>query len=119
MDEEAEAIARDITAWAEKLSQSLDICFGCVGYDGNLTGAMNITTVEKLKEYLDYGYGTNRTYHFGGDDAEALAAKAPDYNNSWNECGVAALHFADDNFNFRPGANRIYVNFTDEPNQPN
>ena len=119
MDEEAEAIARDIAAWAEKLSQSLDICFGCVGYDGNLTGAMNITTVEKLKEYLDYGYGTNRTYHFGGDDAEALAAKAPDYYNDWDECGVAALHFADDNFNFRPGANRIYVNFTDEPNQPN
>ena len=32
---------------------------------------------------------------------------------------MVALRFADDNFAFRNGSNRIYVNFTDEPNQPN
>jgi len=32
------------------------------------------------------------------------------------ECGVAALRLADENFNFRNGANRAYVNFTDEAN---
>ena len=30
---------------------------------------------------------------------------------------MAALRFADENFTFTPGANRIYINFTDEPNQ--
>ena len=32
---------------------------------------------------------------------------------------MMALRFANDYFSFRSGANRIYVNFTDEPNQPN
>ena len=35
------------------------------------------------------------------------------------ECGVRALRFANDHYDFRYGANRIYVNRTDEPNQPN
>lgn len=118
MSEEANAIARDIIAWAEKLSKAVDIQFGCVGYDGSLSGAINITTVDKLSDFLNYSSGTSRTYHFGGPDAENLKAKAAQYNNSYNECGVAALRFADENFAFRPGANRIYVNFTDEPNQP-
>ena len=39
--------------------------------------------------------------------------------NSWCECGVAALRMADENFAFRTGANRVYVDFTDEPSQPN
>ena len=36
-----------------------------------------------------------------------------------NECGVMAIQFADRYFTFRNGANLVYVNFTDEPNQPN
>ena len=35
-----------------------------------------------------------------------------------NECGVMALRYANDFFSFRRGANRVYVNLTDEPNQP-
>lgn len=128
MSEEAEAIARDIKNWAEKLAKSgLDVRFGCVGYGDSryaIDGALNVTTVDKLKEYLDADgrYGTNRTHYYGGSDAENLRSKAEggNYENgSYNECGMVALHFANDNFVFRSGANRIYVNFTDEPNQPN
>lgn len=37
MGEEANAIARDIIDWAEKLAaSSLDVRFGCVGYDGGI-----------------------------------------------------------------------------------
>ena len=42
---------------------------------------------------------------------------AKDYYSS-AECGVVALRFADEKFTFRSGANRVYINFTDEPNQP-
>lgn len=119
MDEEADAVANGINAWSKKLSQTLDMRFGCVGYDGQLSGALNMTTVDELSNYLNYGYGTSRTYHFGGADAEALQTAASSYHNSWNECGVAALRYATDQFKFRSGANRVFVNFTDEPNQPN
>lgn len=122
MGEEANAIARDIIAWSDMLSKSgLDMQFGVVGYDGAITGALNITTADKLAEYLNYSYGTNRTYHFGGPDASVLSAAVAPYRTggySSNECGTAALRFADEQFAFRNGANRIYVNFTDEPNQP-
>lgn len=120
MSEEADAIARDIVAWAQLLTSSnLDMRFGCVGYDGRITGALNITDVNSLSEFLNYSSGTNRTYHFGGSDASVLSSAASSYANSYYECGVAALHYAADNFSYRNGANRIYVNFTDEPNQPN
>jgi hypothetical protein len=119
MDEEADAVANGIDAWSKKLSQTLDMRFGCVGYDGYLTGALNMTTVNELSDYLSYGYGTSRTYHFGGDDAAALQTAASSYHNNYYECGVAALHYATDQFKFRSGANRVFVNFTDEPNQPN
>lgn len=122
MDEEADAIANNIISWANKLSENLTINFGCVGYDGAITGAINITTADKLSEFLKYSTGTNRTRHFGGPDASDLKSKIGPYQTARDyyqeECGVAALRFADENFNFRPGANRIYVNFTDEENQP-
>ena len=119
MDEEADAVADGIDAWAQKLSKTLDMKYGCVGYDGHLTGALNLTSVEDLSSYLTHGYGTNRTYHFGGADASTLQTAASDYHNNYYECGVSALRFATDQFNFRNGANRVFVNFTDEPNQPN
>lgn len=122
MSQEAEAIANNIIDWAQKLKDDkLDIIFGCVGYDGEITGAINITTAEKLSEFLNYSTGVTRTRHFGGPDASDLKSKIGPYKTKANyqdECGVAALRFADENFSFRPGANRVYVNFTDEPNQP-
>lgn len=121
MDDEADAVARDIVSWAQLLSNSrLDARFGVVGYEGRITGAMNLTDVEQLSSYLNYGSGTDRTQHFGGSDASSLSTKAASYlSGSGKECGASAIRFANDQFNFRSSANRIYVNFTDEPNQPN
>lgn len=119
MSEEADAIARDITSWAQKLAQStLDIRFGCVGYDGAITGASDLTTYHDLASYLDRGTGTNRTVGFLDSRLSTLTSSYRTGGGSSNECGMAALRFASDNFSFRKGANRIYVNFTDEPNQP-
>lgn len=121
MSEEAEQLAKEIDDWSSKLSQLLDLQLGCVGYDGDITGAMDLGTQEALSAYLnrEYTWGTDRTYGFEGPRADVLSTAAHDYDNGWYECGAAALHFADKNFSFRGGANRIYVNFTDEPNQPN
>lgn len=121
MSEEANAIARDIIAWAQRLSATIDVRFGCVGYDGDITGALDICSYEDMSLYLNRSTGTSRTEGFGGANSSRLASLAPTYSNhsSMDECGVAALRFADENFTFRSGANRVYVNFTDEPNFPN
>lgn len=119
MSEEADAIARDIKSWTEKLEASnLDIRFACVGYSeyGKINGAINLTDADELKEYLDRNTGTYRTVGFYGSDAVKLQNAASSYSVS-DECGGMALRYADRNIDFRTGANRIYVNFTDEPNQ--
>ena len=121
MDDEADAIARDIMAWSQKLASSgLDIRFACVGYDGEITGAINFTSASSLSSYLNRAKGTARTRSFAGTDASRLKAAAPAFfvSSRSDECGMAALRFADKNMSFRANANRVYVNFTDEPNQP-
>lgn len=122
MSEEADVIARDITEWSKKLKATgLDISFACVGFDGAITGAINLTSVANLSTWLERSTGTSRTVGFTGKDATTLSAKASNYRTgggSSYECGVAAARFANDLFSFRSSANRIYVNFTDEPNQP-
>ena len=137
MSEEADAIARDIIEWSKQLEKTTDIKFGCVGYGGFISGACNLTTAEKMEAWLTKGSsGIWRTRDFA-DETEAKAqalrevAAGTDYRvvstsysyNDWSapdasECGVLALRFANDKFSFRNGANRIYVNLTDEPNQP-
>ena len=121
MSEEANTVAQEIIDWSSILSQTMDVQFGCVGIDHNyVNGAIDITTVEALHDYLNnrsgHTYGISRTT--GYVDAN-LETKAAAYNNAGGECGGIMLHFADENFTFRSGANRIYVHFTDEPNQPN
>ena len=121
MDSEADAIARDIRDWAQKLEASnLDIRFGCVGYSvyGTINGALDITDATTLGTYLDRSYGTNRTVGFTGANNEKLKAAANSYKTTGDECGGQALRYADEQLSWRSGANRIYVNFTDEPNQP-
>lgn len=125
MSEEAEAVAKSIMDWSALLSASgLDLNVGCVGYGDSyyaVDGAINMCKPEEMNAWMqNNGYGTNRTHTFGGEDAANLRALASnDYQNgAYNECGMVALHYAHDNFNFRSGSNRIYVNFTDEPNQP-
>ena len=118
MDDEANAIARDIVEWAQTLSQSIDIRFAIVGYDGRITGAINFTTQDNIATYLNRSTGVYRTCGFSGDDAIALETAAGKYGgSSATECPMMALHYANDNLAFREGANRVYVNFTDEPNE--
>lgn len=132
MGQEADAIAEQLSDWAKKLAQRLDVKFGCVGYtgeafairdgehgpilsvdnNGRITGAIDVTTVEKLSTFLNEGTGTERTEHFDAGLSEDVAY------NSVGECGVAALRYALDKFqNFRKGASKIFINVTDEPNQ--
>ena len=121
MNEEADTIANGIETWSKLLAASgLDIRFGVVGYEGPITGALDICTAAELSAFLndpDYNYGTYRTYHFGGPNAQELIDAASEYPYSYYECGMLAFHFANDRLHFREGANRIYVNFTDESNQ--
>lgn len=119
MGEEADAIARDILSWAQTLTEKYDMQFGCVGYNGLITGAINLTSYEMLYQFLNRSAGINRTEGFAGTDASYLQSQISSYNlASQNECGMAALRYADRYFKFRQGANRIYVNFTDEYNFP-
>ncbi len=122
MSEEADAIARDIISWAKLLEQSgLDMRFGCVGYGysyGYVYGAIDMATATELETYLNRNTGTERTYGYGGSNASQLSTWADAWSGASGENGVVAIKFANEYFNFRPGSNRIYVNFTDEPNQP-
>ena len=121
MSDEAEKLAEDIVAFSQTLSGSgLDVQFGCVGYDdyGKVSGALDIGKVEMIYQYLNERdqYGVSKTKGFYGVNAESLESLAKSYSAK-DECGVVALRFADEKFTFRPGANRVYINFTDEPNQ--
>ncbi|MBQ8957120.1 MAG: VWA domain-containing protein [Bacteroidales bacterium] len=121
MNEESDALTRDIISWANNLTNSgIDIQFGCVGYSeyGYVNGGIDFSNQTGLNTFLNYGSGTSRTQHFGGINAETLEYYAERYGDVDGECGMMALRFANDYFSFRNGANRIYVNFTDEPNQP-
>lgn len=121
MSQEADAIAHDIVAWANTLVNSgLDVRFGSVGYSetGTVNGGLDITDVDVLDAYLDRYTGTSRTMGFAGSNQSILQSASSSYRCNSGECGVLALRFADERFSFRNGANRIYVNFTDEPNQP-
>jgi len=125
MSEEADSVANDIVMWSTKLAQQgLDLKFGCVGYsvDGKVNGAANLGNQSSINTFLNRtGFvGTSRTMGFFGTDSIALKTTASlNYSNCLDECGVQALRFADNTFKYRIGTNRIYVNFTDEPNQPN
>lgn len=121
MSDEANVVARDILAWAQYLvDKNLDVKFGCVGYseNGKINGAFDMNDASALSTYLNKYTGTSRTMWFSGDNASALSSAAATYKVK-NECGGMALQYADANLTFRDEANRIYVNFTDEPNQPN
>lgn len=117
MSEEANGIATSIQAWASELTAAgIDVNFACVGYNGSITGAIDLTDISGISTYLNRNTGTSRTVGFDTDYLSEMASEST-YKTASGECGVVALRFADDLFNFRDGSNRIYVNFTDEPNQ--
>ncbi|OYP69078.1 hypothetical protein CIK98_01625 [Prevotella sp. P2-180] len=125
MGEEADAVAKEILDWSKMLSKTLDMRFGCVGYDygGEVNGAINMCGINEIDAFLNRSgkYGIDRTMGFEGPDKDVLAKEYARYSTgTWSadECGVSSLRYADDLFNFRKNTNRVYVNFTDEPNYP-
>jgi hypothetical protein len=121
MGEEADTIAAKIIAFADFLSsRGINLRVGCVGYDGRANGGINLTTAANLRTYLTRpGFrGTNRTDGFSGSDSARLATAARTFASAVSgENGVVGVNFADSLFSWRQGAQRVYINFTDEPTQ--
>lgn len=123
MGPEADAIANGINQWAKMLtSKGHDVKFGVVGYGINIgiTGAIDLTDDGNVSNYLNRNTGTSRTIGFGGSNASKLETEAMGdiWYHSAGENGVRAIRFANEYFTFRTSSNRIYINFTDECNQP-
>ncbi|NUO80169.1 VWA domain-containing protein [candidate division KSB1 bacterium] len=129
MSEEADSVANSIAAFTSLLAASgLNVVFGCVGYDdfGRISGGIDLTTATSLRAYLNrtsFGFplrGISRTKGFAGTDSLRLASEASGYASSVSgENGVVATLFADQKLSWRAGAQRVFINFTDEPTQPN
>lgn len=124
MGQEADSVANGIIALANFLSAAgLDVKFGIVGYYGYIAGALNLTTATELEAFLTRPYmtGTSRPRGFAGDDSTNLQMAASTYANdhsSYSEDGVVGILFADSLFAWRSGAQKVFINFTDEGTQP-
>lgn len=126
MSEEADSVAIKVADFAVKLAGSgIDLRAGCVGFgynsDQKVYGALDLARAADLQTYLTGPgrTGRGRTVGYGGPDAAALLAAAPNYTVSGGgENGIVGIRFADRQFAWRAGANRVYVLFTDEPTQP-
>ena len=124
MGQEADSIAAKIVDFANLLESSgLNVQFGCVGYGysyGRVYGAINLTDAASLEDYLNRSTSVYRTYGFAGTDSLRLDTTAATYASVvYGENGVVGVLFADTMFTWRSGAQRVYINFTDEPTQPN
>jgi hypothetical protein len=127
MGDEADTIASKIITFSNYLAASgVNVRVGCVGYEyGDVNGARNLTDATSLKTYLQRPYhsGTSRTMEAGGPDSTTLATAIVNFPRVYDENGILAIAFADSFFSWRSGAQRIYINFTDEgiqtASQPN
>ena len=118
MGDEADSVAASIVAFATFLQASgLDVKFAVVGYDSYPNGGINFTNAQTLSAYLDRETGTSRTYYFAGSDSAALTNRAYNFGYAGGENGVIAAIFADSVYGWRAGAQRVFINFTDEPTQ--
>lgn len=126
MKEAGDMIYRTLDEWTDALKgENISMAYYCVGYGGGDTkgvnGACNRSTASELKAYLSREgvSGVSRTMGFNDIDALEQLAQSQ-YQNCDGECGVEALKFANEAFagKFRPNAIRMYLNITDEPNQP-
>lgn len=127
MNEVGDMIANDFAGWSVGLSNSnIDMRYACVGYGGSDTeygvdGAVNLCSADAFNSYLNRESvsGVTRTKGYSGSDATQLqSVSTTNFSNCEGECGVEALRFADEMFSFRQGSCRVYINFTDEANQP-
>ncbi len=122
MGEEADSIAGSIIRFSQVLQNSgLDVQFAVVGYQyGDVNGGINFTNAQSIGTFLNRDYGTYRTEGFSGVDSAALESKAYTFGSGlYDENGVLAVFFADSNYSWRSDAQRVFINFTDEPTQPN
>ncbi len=118
MGDEADSVAASIIEFATFLQASgLDVKFAVVGYDSYPNGGINFTNAQTLSSYLERNTGTYRTYYFAGSDSAALTTRAYNFGNAAGENGVIAAIFADSVYAWRSGAQRVFINFTDEPTQ--
>jgi hypothetical protein len=118
MSEEADSVAASIIEFANFLQASgLDVKFAVVGYVGYPNGGINFTNAQTLSSYLERNTGTSRTRYFAGIDSAALTDRADNFGNAAGENGVIAAIFADSVYAWRSGAQRVFINFTDEPTQ--
>ncbi len=124
MGDEADSVAASIIDFANFLQASgLNVKFAVVGYDSYPTGGLNFTDAQTLNNYLNRtGYygpvtGTSRTEGFSGPDSAALYNRTTNFGNAAGENGVLAAIFADSVYAWRSGAQRVFINFTDEPTQ--
>ena len=120
MGQEADSVAASIIEFANFLQSSgLDVKFAVVGFDSYPNGGLNFTNAQTLSNYLNRSgvSGTSRTYEFSGPDSAALETRAYNFGNAAGENGVIAAIFADSVYSWRAGAQRVFINFTDEPTQ--
>ncbi len=118
MGQEADSVAISIIEFANFLQASgLDVKFAVVGYDGGVNGGINFTNAQTLSAYLNRNTGTYRTYQFAGADSAALTERGYNFGYAGGENGVIAAIFADSVYGWRAGAQRVFINFTDEPTQ--
>lgn len=122
MGQESDSIAVRIIDFVNFLASSgLDLQVGAVGYNGRVSGAINLTTAAALSAYLNRpGFiSTSRTVGFSGPDSARLQTAAASHATGiGGENGIVGVTFADSLFSWRSSAQRVYVNFTDEPTQP-
>jgi hypothetical protein len=90
-----------------------------------VSGGVNFTDAQQISNYLNRATywgtvsGTSRTKGFYGTDSAAIETKANGFAGDVSgENGVMAVFFADSNYNWRSGAQRVFINFTDESTQP-
>jgi hypothetical protein len=121
MDQEADSVAASIIAFANYLQASgLDVKFAVVGFGyGDVDGGINFTSATAISNYLNRTYGAYRTQGFSGQDSAALETRAYNFGNARDENGVIAALFADSVYSWRSGAQRVFINFTDEETQSN
>ena len=121
MGQEADSVAASIVAFASFLQASgLNVKFAVVGYSyGYVNGGINFTSSAAISTYLNRSYGTYRTEGYSGPDSAALETRAYSFGTATAENGIVAALFADSVYAWRTGAQRVFINFTDEPTQSN
>lgn len=123
MGDKADKVANEIKDWANSLSTSLDIKYACIGYgfSGRVTGGIDFTDATSLESFLNRSTSYSRTIGFvpsGGDLQTKAADPAYIISSSMDECGMLAARFAHDNLSWRTNSRRVYINLTDDCNDP-